>query len=141
MNYNPFYDSTNIKCNETKNYLEENGIKVKFIYTNWSVFTNVHNKGVIVDNKTVLISSINWNYNSFMNNREAGLIIENESIAKYYSEVFFYDWNLKEPVEETEELFQGELETFDYKNTIYIVVIYTVTFAIIIQDWRKREWT
>ncbi len=51
-----------------------------------------HNKGVIVDRRQVLISSINWNENSARNNREAGLIIENEDVAEFYTNVFFYDW-------------------------------------------------
>jgi len=51
-----------------------------------------HNKGVIVDRRQVLISSINWNENSARNNREAGLIIENEDVAEFYTDVFFYDW-------------------------------------------------
>jgi hypothetical protein len=29
----------------------------------------------------------------------------------------------------------------DYKNTIYIVVVFTLTFAFIARDWRKRQWT
>ena len=140
INYNPFYDSTNIKCNLTKKYLEENGVKVKFLFTNWSYFTNVHNKGVVVDNKSVLISSINWNKNSFTENREAGIIVENKSIAKYYSSVFFYDWALSEPMKEDfEEIIESS--SFDYKNTFYVVVIYTLTLAIVIRDWRKRKWT
>lgn len=139
LNYNSFYDSTNIKCNLTKQYLEGNGVQVKFLFTNWSYFTNVHNKGVVVDNKSVLISSINWNENSFTKNREAGIIVENESIAKYYSSVFFYDWNLSKPSEDpVEEVVENS--SFDYKNTLYVVVIYTLTFAIVIRDWRKRTW-
>ena len=35
----------------------------------------------------------------------------------------------------------NEMSSFtDYKNTIYIVVIFTMTFALIAQDWRKRKW-
>jgi len=139
MNYNPVYQDTNIKCNQTKTYLEKYGIKVKFLYTNWSIFTNVHNKGVIVDNKSVLISSINWNENSFTKNREAGIIIQNQSIAKYYANVFFYDWNLKQKEKNnsiTEEIVQS-----DQEHTIYIISIFTLTFALIARDWRKRKWT
>ena len=140
LNYNPFYESTTEKCNETKVFLEENGVEVKFLYTNWSIFTNVHNKGMIVDNKSVLISSINWNENSVVSNREAGVIIENEEVAKYYIEVFFYDWELQ-PLEEIIEIEEVEItSTFD-ENTIYIIVIFTMTFAIIARDWRKRKWT
>ena len=70
LNYNPYYEPTNEKNNLTKQYLEENGVEVKYIYTNWSYFSNVHNKGIIVDNRSVLVSSINWNENSVSYNRE-----------------------------------------------------------------------
>ena len=54
----------------------------------------IHNKGVIVDGKKTLISSINWATGSVIYNREAGVIIENEQVANYYTEMFNYDWNL-----------------------------------------------
>nr|WP_245249628.1 phospholipase D-like domain-containing protein [Methanolinea mesophila] len=53
----------------------------------------VHNKGVIVDGRKVLISSINWNENSPTFNREAGVIIEHPGVGAYFSEVFEDDWN------------------------------------------------
>ncbi|MDN7013679.1 phospholipase [Methanoculleus sp. FWC-SCC3] len=53
----------------------------------------VHNKGVIVDDRAVLVSSINWNANSPAFNREAGVIIEHPDIAAYYAAVFEDDWN------------------------------------------------
>lgn len=138
LNYNPYYGSTNEKTNQTKNYFEEKGIEVKLIFTNWSYFSNVHNKGLIIDNESVLISSINWNENSVTCNREAGVIIKNSQVAKYYAEVFFYDWNLNEHLDQIEIKNQTPVE---YKNTIYIAVIFTMTFALIARDWRKRKWT
>jgi phosphatidylserine/phosphatidylglycerophosphate/cardiolipin synthase-like enzyme len=93
---------------------------------------------MIVDNKTVLISSINWNQNSVLNNREAGIIIENEALAEYFACVFFFDWGLVEPKQKTLE--ENIIPT-DFKNTIYIVIIFTMTFALILRDWRKRRWT
>ncbi len=50
----------------------------------------IHNKGMIVDRDTVLISSINWNSNSVLQNREAGLIVK--GVGEYYAEVFMNDW-------------------------------------------------
>ncbi|MCQ2355978.1 MAG: phospholipase D-like domain-containing protein [Methanocorpusculum sp.] len=41
----------------------------------------LHNKGVIVDMKYVLVSLINWNYNYTNNNLEAGIIIKIEKIC------------------------------------------------------------
>jgi len=142
LNYNPNYKNTNDKCNLTKQYFEENSIEVKFVYTNSSYFTNIHNKGMIVDNKSVLISSVNWNENSVTCNREAGIIIENNEVAEYYAQVFFYDWNLN-----TSNLLKKENNNsignmnINYENTIYIIVIFTLTFGLIARDWRKRKWT
>lgn len=53
----------------------------------------IHNKGVIVDRKKVLVSSINWNQNSPTFNREAGVIIEHEGVGGYYTSVFETDWS------------------------------------------------
>ncbi|MDG6229008.1 MAG: phospholipase D-like domain-containing protein [Candidatus Thermoplasmatota archaeon] len=138
MNYNPAYGTSNDKCNQTKTYLEQQGVQVRYLYTNWSIFRNLHNKGMIVDNTTVLISSINWNENSIMNNREAGIIIECEEIATYYAEVFFFDWTLDET---SFDRIYEDAESDEPNNTIYIVSLFTMTFAVIARDWRKRKWT
>ncbi len=52
----------------------------------------IHTKGLVVDERIALISSINWNENSPTNNREAGIIIIGEP-AGYYARVFEHDWN------------------------------------------------
>jgi cardiolipin synthase A/B len=52
----------------------------------------IHNKGVIVDDRKVLISSINWNSNSPNFNREAGVIIDHPGVARYFRDVFEDDW-------------------------------------------------
>ncbi len=54
--------------------------------------TKVHNKGMVVDEEKVLISSINWNENSVLNNREVGVILENKEIGRYYTRIFKRDW-------------------------------------------------
>ena len=61
-------------------------------------------------------------------------------MTQYYADVFFYDWNLNSHQSQSKE---NEVETIeeDHKNTIYIVVIFTLTFALIARDWRKRQWT
>ena len=53
----------------------------------------IHNKGVIVDDRAVLVSSINWNTNSPGFNREAGVIIEQPGVAGYFRAVFDADWS------------------------------------------------
>jgi cardiolipin synthase A/B len=47
----------------------------------------IHNKGVIVDDRKVLVSSINWSYNSPTNNREASLILEHPVIGAYFADI------------------------------------------------------
>jgi len=142
LNYNQYYDSTNDHNNQTKTFLTHQGIKVKYIYSNWSIFQNVHNKGVIIDNTSVLISSINWNENSFLNNREIGVILNHPLIAKYYSTIFFSDWQLSNPRSNNSlsSLHQGKQTIELNANTIYIGVLFTMTFVVVARDWRKRSW-
>ncbi|MBC7081690.1 MAG: lamin tail domain-containing protein [Thermoplasmatales archaeon] len=113
-----YYEETKIKNEETKNFLKN--IEVKL-----SDFLPIHNKGMIVDDK-VLISSINWGENSFRSNREVGIIIESEEIAKYFEEIFWYDWNFK--IEEKEEK--------DYK-LIIIPSLFIGTFILLYLYWRR----
>jgi phosphatidylserine/phosphatidylglycerophosphate/cardiolipin synthase-like enzyme len=58
-----------------------------------SRLAKIHNKGVIVDGRKVLVSSINWNSNSPNFNREAGVIIDHPGVAGYFASVFEDDWN------------------------------------------------
>ncbi|MFX1579019.1 MAG: phosphatidylserine/phosphatidylglycerophosphate/cardiolipin synthase family protein [Promethearchaeota archaeon] len=69
-----------------------NGIEIGWQNSTW--FSALHNKGIIVDGRIVLVSSINYSDNSIENNREAGVIIENEDIAQWYLAVFDYDWSI-----------------------------------------------
>jgi len=52
----------------------------------------VHNKGIIVDSKTVMVSSQNWSADGTLRNRDAGLIISSEEAAAYYEPIFLHDW-------------------------------------------------
>jgi hypothetical protein len=54
---------------------------------------NIHNKGIVVDGKIVLVSSANWSGDGVLRNRDAGLIIHDEEIAGYYQNVFLDDWD------------------------------------------------
>jgi len=53
----------------------------------------LHNKGVIIDRNEVFVGSINWNENSPTFNREVGVIIKSPEMAKYFTDVFEFDWN------------------------------------------------
>ena len=52
----------------------------------------LHNKGFVVDGRTVLVSSINWNRDSPTANREAGLLVENPDVAAFFGAAFAWDW-------------------------------------------------
>jgi phosphatidylserine/phosphatidylglycerophosphate/cardiolipin synthase-like enzyme len=51
-----------------------------------------HNKGVIVDSRSVLVGSHNWTGHGILDNRDASLIIDDEEAADYYGRVFAFDW-------------------------------------------------
>lgn len=57
------------------------------------VQSSVHNKGIIVDDERVLISSTNWSGDGVLRNRDAGLIIHDAEIAGYYRAIFLDDWD------------------------------------------------
>ncbi len=75
---------------ETANYLDSFGIEVKFGDT--TKLNAIHNKGVIVDEKAVLVSSINWSNESVTENRETGIIIYDSDVADYFTDIFEWDW-------------------------------------------------
>ncbi|WP_022882314.1 phospholipase D-like domain-containing protein [Gryllotalpicola ginsengisoli] len=53
---------------------------------------NVHNKGIVVDGRAVLVSSQNWSSAGVLHNRDAGVIIENADAAAYFEQIFAHDW-------------------------------------------------
>ena len=67
-------------------------LEAKCINLAVSQVDKIHNKGVIVDDRRVLVSSINWNTNSPDFNREAGVIIDHPGAAAYFRAVFDDDW-------------------------------------------------
>jgi len=72
---------------------EQIPLEAKCIDLSVSPVEKIHNKGVIVDDQRVLVSSINWNSNSPNFNREAGVIIDHPGVACYFRDVFDDDWN------------------------------------------------
>ena len=67
-------------------------IEARIINAELHGLVKVHNKGMIIDGKTVMISSFNWGENSFTQNRELGLFVENPKAAEYFAELFMSDW-------------------------------------------------
>jgi len=102
---------------------EENlSLEAKLINLNKFGFEKLHNKGVIIDNKTVLISSINWNEHSPKNNREACIVITGEA-AKYYAKVFSYDWSGKHT---------KNISNIPFQKTIIIITVLLLISLILI---------
>jgi phosphatidylserine/phosphatidylglycerophosphate/cardiolipin synthase-like enzyme len=62
------------------------------VVDNVKIQNNVHNKGIIVDGRTVLISSQNWSTDGTLYNRDAGIIIEHPDAAQYFQQIFLHDW-------------------------------------------------
>lgn len=57
-----------------------------------SPITLLHNKGLIVDERLVAITSNNWVSASFARNRELGIVIDSPEIARHFIRAFEYDW-------------------------------------------------
>jgi phosphatidylserine/phosphatidylglycerophosphate/cardiolipin synthase-like enzyme len=78
---------------QTAGYLEQLQTAGIDVVHNVKIQNNVHNKGIIVDGHTVLVSSQNWSTAGTLQNRDAGLIIHNARAAGYYQNIFLHDWN------------------------------------------------
>ncbi|HVL19778.1 MAG TPA: phospholipase D-like domain-containing protein [Amaricoccus sp.] len=61
-------------------------------YINTDELVHCHNKMVIVDGTSVLISSQNWSDSAVSRNREAGVWMTHEGIAGYFAAIFETDW-------------------------------------------------
>jgi phosphatidylserine/phosphatidylglycerophosphate/cardiolipin synthase-like enzyme len=51
-----------------------------------------HTKGIIVDRKAALVGSHNWTNQGTLVNRDASLIFFDEEIARYFADIFWFDW-------------------------------------------------
>ncbi|HEX3972290.1 MAG TPA: phospholipase D-like domain-containing protein, partial [Stellaceae bacterium] len=67
----------------------------------------VHNKGIVVDSKTVMVSSQNWSGDGTLRNRDAGLIIEHPGIAQYFEKIFIDDWTKRSGIKLTDRAYQA----------------------------------
>jgi hypothetical protein len=55
--------------------------------------TNCHTKGIVIDGQIVLLGSQNWTGAGTTLNRDASLIFFDPELAKYYENLFLFDWN------------------------------------------------
>jgi phosphatidylserine/phosphatidylglycerophosphate/cardiolipin synthase-like enzyme len=53
---------------------------------------HVHNKGMIVDDHTVVIGSQNWSTEGVDTNRDASVVIRNPEMVTYWEAIFLSDW-------------------------------------------------
>ncbi len=67
--------------------------------------SKVHNKGILVDGKIAVVGSNNWSTDGTQYNRDASLIFYSEPIARYFTEVFLFDWdNLSKSISSAPEI-------------------------------------
>lgn len=85
--------------------LEAFGLKENLRAHNLKYYTNCHNKGIIVDRKSVIISSTSWSEYSIAHSREAGVLVHSAEITEYFAKVFDFDWEISwDPAAVTENL-------------------------------------
>jgi subtilisin family serine protease/phosphatidylserine/phosphatidylglycerophosphate/cardiolipin synthase-like enzyme len=63
-------------------------------------YDHLHNKGIIIDDDIVVITSTNFTDTSIEENRECGIVIYSTDVADYFSKLFDLDWKngLEEPL-------------------------------------------
>jgi cardiolipin synthase len=57
----------------------------------------VHNKGLVVDRRIAVVSSMNWAHGSATENREIGLLLEDPEVAVRLEAAFLDDWEGRLP--------------------------------------------
>jgi hypothetical protein len=77
---------------EKVGYLEQLQTTGLDVVNNVKIQNNVHNKGIVIDGKAVLVSSQNWSTDGTLYNRDAGVIIHNQDAAEYFQAIFLHDW-------------------------------------------------
>jgi hypothetical protein len=70
-----------------------NAVEFGFDKKRIKFFGTCHTKGIVVDKKRVLLGSQNWTGAGTKPNRDASLLIESEEAAKYFADIFEFDWN------------------------------------------------
>ena len=53
---------------------------------------SAHNKGMIIDDETVVVGSQNWSTEGVDSNRDASIAVKNQGVAAYFGEIFDNDW-------------------------------------------------
>lgn len=80
------------KINNQASDLQKAGIIVKSNQSNGAL---MHNKFVIVDNKTVVFGSFNWTNNAILRNDEAIIVTSQKTIVSLFADKFQSLWKQK----------------------------------------------
>lgn len=128
--YNIYGDNNN---DEAFQILKTAGVNVTYS-KNVNGIEKFHVKALMVDNESVMISSVNWNEYSTTENREMGIIVNASSVANYYLTIFNHDWKYYSTAELAEEPGQEQhiplgLATYFW---IYWLPIASVLFGAIL---------
>jgi phosphatidylserine/phosphatidylglycerophosphate/cardiolipin synthase-like enzyme len=78
---------------ESSGYLEQLQARGLDVVNKVKIQNNVHNKGIVVDDSAVLVSSQNWSTDGALYNRDAGVVIYDQRAATYFQQIFLHDWD------------------------------------------------
>jgi phosphatidylserine/phosphatidylglycerophosphate/cardiolipin synthase-like enzyme len=68
------------------------GTNIRYVDTTRLV--HCHNKLILIDGATVLVSSQNWSNAAVNDNREAGLLFDHKGVVSYFTGIFETDWTV-----------------------------------------------
>jgi phosphatidylserine/phosphatidylglycerophosphate/cardiolipin synthase-like enzyme len=51
-----------------------------------------HTKGILIDSKIAILGSHNWTNSGVLVNRDASVVVHDDEVAKYFEEIFEFDW-------------------------------------------------
>lgn len=96
----------------------------------WGRVDRVHNKGVLVDGRTVFVSSMNWALASATQNREVGVVLEDPAVAATFERALREDWDGRAT---------DAMDAFRIADPGTVAAVYvTVAVAAIISLWKLR---
>lgn len=84
---NPRDNTNTVQYLNSLAYREGLDLQARIFRSDIAAVDKIHNKGLIVDGRKVLVSSVNWSYNSPANNREVSLILDHPTIGEYYTDI------------------------------------------------------
>ncbi len=92
----------------------------------------VHNKGMVIDGRVALISSLNWAHGSATENREIGLLLEDAEIAERLEAAFLADWTGRLPGTEADRMID---------DPVVLIALYVFVAAASAASLRKLRRT